>query len=127
MITEKKGGKSLLLLTYMEELEKELSSLQEYYLTHEKPENKRDPEFFAFVKEQTEPIFIKVDKWYEEALVFVKNRDVQVHPQQIESTEENIKLLLLHSYYIDVRKKRYMELYQSVLYVFDLLKNDISL
>ncbi|SFL85712.1 protein of unknown function [Gracilibacillus orientalis] len=114
----------MLLLTYIEELEKELLRLKEYYLAHERPENKRDPEFFAFVKENTEPIFEKVDHWNEEALNFVKNRNVKVHPQQVESTEENIKLLLLHSYYVDVKRKRYMELYQSVLYVFDSLKND---
>lgn len=110
----------------MNELEEELKTLKGYYLSHEKPEHKRDPEFFAYVKEQTEPVFDIVDKWHEEALAFVKNREVQVHPQQVESTEENIKLLLLHSYYIDVRKKRYMELHQSVLYVFDLLKNDLN-
>ncbi len=117
---------SLLLLTYIEELEKELVRLKEYYLTHERPENKRDPDFFAFVKENTEPVFETVDQWYGEALNFVKDRDVHVHPQQIESTEENIKLLLLHSYYVDVKRKRYMELHQSVIYVFDLLKNDID-
>ncbi len=117
---------SLLLLTYIEELEKKLGRLKEYYLTHERPENKRDPQFFAFVKENTEPVFETIDQWYEEALNFVKNRNVNVHPQQVESTAENIKLLLLHSYYVDVRRKRYMELHQSVMYVFDLLKNDMQ-
>ncbi|MGP4041302.1 DUF1798 family protein [Gracilibacillus sp. D59] len=115
----------MLLLTYIEDLEKELVKLKEYYLSHERPENKRDPKFFAFVKDNTEPVFETVDQWYEEALNFVKNRNVKVHPQQVESTEENIKLLLLHSYYVDVKRKRYMELHQSVIYVFDLLKNDI--
>lgn len=126
MIVIEGRSTSLLLLTYIEDLEKELLSLKEYYLTHERPENKRDPELFLFVKENTEPVFNMVDKWYEEALSFVKDRSVNVHPQQIESTEENIKLLLLHSYYVDVRRKRYMELYQSVIYVFDILKNDIK-
>ncbi|UOQ47611.1 YppE family protein [Gracilibacillus caseinilyticus] len=116
----------MLLLAYIEELEQELNELKSYYLTHEKPENKRDPEFFAFVKEQTAPVFKKVENWYQEALQFVKNRHVNVHPQQIESTEENIKLLLLHSYYVDVRRKRYMELHQSVIYVFSLLRDDIK-
>ncbi|QGH37003.1 DUF1798 family protein [Gracilibacillus salitolerans] len=116
----------MLLLTYIEELEKKLGRLKEYYLTHERPENKRDPQFFAFVKENTEPVFETIDQWYEEALNFVKNRNVNVHPQQVESTAENIKLLLLHSYYVDVRRKRYMELHQSVMYVFDLLKNDMQ-
>ncbi|MDX8046157.1 DUF1798 family protein [Gracilibacillus sp. S3-1-1] len=116
----------MLLLTYIEDLEKELAHLKQYYLTHERPENKRDPEFFSFVKEHTEPVFKKIEIWLEEALQFVKSRSVKVHPQQIQSTEENFKLLLLHSYYVDVKRKRYMELHQSINYVFDLLKNDIA-
>ncbi|MFC4404388.1 DUF1798 family protein [Gracilibacillus xinjiangensis] len=107
-------------------LEQILDQLKDRYLTNERPENKRDPQFFQVVKERTNPIFEQIDEWYSSALLFIKKREVQVHPQQLQSTEENLKLLLLHSYYIDVRKKRYMELYQSVKYVFDLLKKDIN-
>ncbi len=108
------------------ELEKTLDELKEYYLTHERPENKRDMAFFEYVKERTNPIFIKIDLWFELASKFVQNREVNVHPSQIQSTEENYKLILLHSYYVDVRKKRYMELFQSISYVFDLVKKDIN-
>lgn len=120
------GTALLMLLQHMETLEKELETLKENYLTHEKPENRRDPEFFAYVKKQTEPIFDIINQWYEEALTFVKNREVSVHPQQVQSTEENLHLILLNSYYIDVRRKRYMELHKSILYVFDLLKKDME-
>ncbi|WP_163537623.1 DUF1798 family protein [Gracilibacillus sp. YIM 98692] len=116
----------MLLNTSINKLTNSLEYLKKYYLEHEKPENKKDPEFFQFVREQTEPIFEIIDQWYEAAISFVQNRNVYVHPQQIESTAENLKLILLHSYYIDVRRKRYMELYKSVLYVFDLLKNDLE-
>ena len=114
------------LAIYTSNLEKELEVLKQRYLTHERPENRRDPAFFSFVKQSTDSLFELVNNWYNEATIFVKNREVLVHPQQIESTEENIKLLLLHSYYIDTPKSRYMELYQSVLYVFGLLKKDVK-
>ncbi|SER12259.1 protein of unknown function [Gracilibacillus ureilyticus] len=114
------------LLDQIIQLEQILEQLKHHYLTNERPENKRDPEFFQFVKETTSPVFDQIDQWYENALLFIKDREVHVHPQQLQSTEDNLKILLLHSYYIDVRKKRYMELYQSIKYVFDLLKKDIN-
>ncbi|QDP40423.1 DUF1798 family protein [Radiobacillus deserti] len=109
----------------IESLKKDLQHLHTYYETHEKPENKRDPAFFEYVKEETTPIYKKIKAWEQEALAFVKDREVRVHPQQVASTAENLELLLMHSYYIDVRKKRYMELYKSVEYVFDLLLKDL--
>lgn len=102
-------------------LKETLNILKNNYLTNEKPENKKDKDFFNYVKEQTKEDFILVQEWEEEALRFVKNRQVSVHPQQVASTRENFDLLLMHSYYIDVRRKRYMELNQSVHYVFDAL------
>lgn len=108
------------------ELENTLEKLKEHYLTNERPENKRDMVFFEYVREKTNPIFVKIDNWYEEASKFVQNREVHVHPSQIQSTEENYKLILLHSYYVDVRKKRYMELFQSIRYVFDLVRKDLD-
>ena len=107
------------------QLREELEYLKNRYFSHEKPENKRDRDFFTFVKEQTTPKYKVIKQWEKEALEHVKQRSIQVHPQQIVSTSENLELLLMHSYYIDARKKRYMELYKSVHYVFDLiLTND---
>ncbi|GAB2574817.1 DUF1798 family protein [Gracilibacillus alcaliphilus] len=114
------------LVTYTNTIEKALAQLKQQYLTHKRPDNRRDPQFFELVKKETDPLFELVDKWYIEATNFVKNRDVRIHPQQIASTEENIKLLLLHSFYIDTPKSRYMELYQSVLYVFSLIKKEVE-
>ncbi|ENH97307.1 hypothetical protein J416_04793 [Gracilibacillus halophilus YIM-C55.5] len=108
------------------ELRSSLEKLRQHYITHDKPENKKDPDFFQYVKEETTPLFEHIDQWQKEAEKFVQHREVNVHPQQVEDTAENVKLLLLHSYYIDVRRKRYMELYHSVLYVFQLIENDIA-
>lgn len=96
-------------------------SLKEKFLTDQKPENKRDPQFFEMVRKETEPLFDLIHKWEEETLAAIKQRQFHVHPQQIIATKENFELILMHSYYIDVKKQRYMELYQAIQYVFDLL------
>ncbi|WP_077621771.1 DUF1798 family protein [Sediminibacillus massiliensis] len=101
-------------------------NLRNRYETNDKPEDRRDREFFSFVKKETTPVHDLIVKWEEHASAFVQNKQVSVHPQQVASTSENLQLLLLHSYYIDVKRKRYMELYQSVQYVFDLLLKDIG-
>lgn len=105
-------------------LKEELEILKLNYLEQEKPEHKRDKDFFNYVKEKTMPVFQLNELWEKLALEHVKDRDVRVHPQQVASTKENIDLLLMHSYYIDVKRKRYMELNQSVQYVFDLILED---
>ncbi|MCZ0701892.1 hypothetical protein J2T56_000333 [Natronobacillus azotifigens] len=103
------------------QLKSELEKLKQRYLTEEKPENKRDPDFFAMAKAETSHLFQLIDTWEEEANDLIQKRVItSVHPQQVISTKENMELLLMHSYYIDVNKKRYMELFQSVFYVFDL-------
>ncbi|MDL4840842.1 DUF1798 family protein [Aquibacillus rhizosphaerae] len=108
------------------ELKERLDRLAQYYLENEKPKDKRDKDFFMFVREQTTPTFQLLQEWEMEALKFVKNRDVRVHPQQVSSTKENMDLLLMHSYYIDVNRKRYMNLNKSVHYVFDILLEDLN-
>ncbi|MDC3413013.1 YppE family protein [Aquibacillus sp. 3ASR75-11] len=108
------------------ELQTKILQLKERYLTSQKPEDKKDHAFFSFVKEETTPTYLLNQQWEEQAMRFVQNKKVHVHPQQIVSTSENIALLLMHSYYIDVRKKRYMELHHSVLYVFNRLLEDVD-
>lgn len=103
-----------------ERLKEELILLKERFLTNEKPENKRDYEFFSYVKDKTTPIFLLIDEWEQSANELIQKREISIHPQQVASTKDNFELLLLHSYYIDVKKKRYMELYQAIQYVFDL-------
>lgn len=96
------------------------------YESNEKPENKRDPDFFNFVKEETAKPFELIEEWGSKALLFVKNKEVSVHPQQIESTQDNLRLVLLHSYYIDARQRRYMNLHNSIKYVAEQLLKDID-
>lgn len=107
-------------------LKRQLDRLLERFEGNEPPENGRDREFFKLVKEETSPIYSNLELWEEGALAIVKERKASVHPQQVTSTRENMELLLMHSYYIDVRRKRYMELYKSIHYVFDMLLNDLD-
>lgn len=89
------------------------------------PENMKDREFFEFVKDETTPIYDLSKSWEELALEAVKSRKVKVHPNQVTSTKENLELLLMHSYYHDVRQRRYMELYKSIIYVCNQILRDL--
>lgn len=100
--------------------------LKERYEENKPPENKKDREFFLMVKEYTAPIYKLLEEWEEETLAVVKERKVNVHPHQVTSTRENMELLIMHSFYIDAKRKRYMELNHSVHYVLDQLLSDLN-
>ncbi|WP_053219446.1 DUF1798 family protein [Virgibacillus senegalensis] len=108
------------------QLKQELIPLKQRFETNEKPEDRRDKQFFLFVKEETTPFFEMVKEWEEKALQFVKNKEVTVHPQQVASTSDNLQIILMNSYYIDTPKTRYMEMYQSIVFVLDQLLADIK-
>lgn len=103
-----------------------LLELKEHFETNTAPKNKKDKSFFEYVKERTTPIYEGLEKWEILALQMTKDRRINVHPQQVVSTRENMELLLMHSFYIDVRRKRYMELYKSIQYIFDQIVQELS-
>ncbi|GGA61577.1 YppE family protein [Ornithinibacillus halotolerans] len=109
------------IVNYTNQLKIELDRLKELFNQGNPPTDRRDKDFFEMVKNNTDPIYELLAKWEELALSIIKESKISVHPNQIVSTRENMELLLMHSYYIDVRRRRYMELYKSVLYVFDQL------
>lgn len=76
-----------------------------------------DKPFFLKMKEETSSIYDLLATWEEQCLAEVKLRNLQVHPHQVHATAENIELLILHSYYKDLRKRKYMEYYNSSHYV----------
>ncbi|SDX72653.1 DUF1798 family protein [Salimicrobium album] len=106
-------------------LKESLDELHERYTSHTGPVDRTDHEFFEKVKNETAPYFELVQDWYEEVEPFVKERDVTVHPNQIKSTHENIEMLILHSYYLDVDKNRYKDLHQSSHYVLDMVLDNL--
>lgn len=108
------------------QLKQKLYILKDRYEANDPPKNRRDKAFFAMVKEETTPVYHLLDEWETLALATVKAREINVHPHQVTSTKENMELILLHSYYIDARRKRYMELYQSVDYIFDQILRELK-
>lgn len=109
-----------------EQLIQHLHYLKDKYENDSPPDNKNDRQYFIKVKEKTIPVYELLEKWEEAALKVVRERLVNVHPHQITSTKENMELLLMHSYYVDVRRKRYMELNHSILYIFDQLLQELK-
>lgn len=112
--------------TQTRQLKQELHYLKGRYEENVPPEDRRDKKFFQMVKEYATPIHTTLEEWEESTLEIVKAREVNIHPQQVTSTRENMELLLMHSFYIDVKRKRYMELNHSAHYVFDQLLNDLN-
>lgn len=109
-----------------EELKVHLIRLKNRFENTAPPENRRDRVFFQMVKKETAPIYEALERWEEAALVLVKARKVNVHPQQVTATRENMELILMHSYFMDARRKRYMELHNSASYVFDQIINELD-
>lgn len=89
---------------------------KERFVEGEKPAKERA--FFMQVKEETDPIFNILDEWAALAMTLSEVNDIALYPQQIEATKENMQSLLLHSYYKDTRKRRFMEIYKSCYYIF---------
>lgn len=107
-------------------IKKHLDHLRNMYEQNEAPKSMSDKQFFLQMKEETTPIYILLREWEKASLEAVKSNNINVHPHQIVSTKENIELLLLHSYYIDARRKRYMELNHSSHYILDKLLKEIK-
>ncbi|PAV29462.1 hypothetical protein CIL05_11390 [Virgibacillus profundi] len=107
------------------QLKQHLNNLKEIYESNNPPKDRKDKQFFRMVKEETSPIYQLLGLWEEAVLEVVKERKVNLHPQQVTSTRENMELLLMHSYYIDVKRKRYMELNNSIHYIFDQLLREL--
>ncbi|HLR15145.1 MAG TPA: DUF1798 family protein [Bacillota bacterium] len=100
-----------------EQLKQVIDQLHDIFFREEDAPSIHDKDFFLKMKEETAPIYTLLSEWEETCLAEVKLRNVQVHPHQIHATAENIELLILHSYYKDLRKRRYMEYYNSSHYV----------
>ncbi|WP_217585467.1 DUF1798 family protein [Lentibacillus saliphilus] len=109
-----------------EQLKKELNRLKQMYEQNNPPEDFKDKQFFLWMKADSTPVYDMLADWETTALNVVQQQDINLHPQQVVSTRENMELLLMHSYYKDARQKRYMELYQSIEYIFDQLLRSLK-
>lgn len=102
-----------------------MNKLKDIFETNKKPENINDQHFFKTVKDETQEIFKLLVSWEVAAKDFVERKSTKVFSPQITATKENIEVLILHSYYKDLRKRLYMERYHSVLYVLENLLEEL--
>lgn len=99
------------------QLKQAIDRLHDIFFREGEAPSMNDKEFFLKMKEETADIYELLAIWEETSLAEVKAKSIVVHPHQINSTSENIELLILHSYYKDLRKRKYMEYYKSSHYV----------
>lgn len=81
---------------------------------------------FEYVKKETEPIFSTLENWEKLTIAEINKGQLMMPITIIESTVDNMKAFIMHSYYKDVRKRRYMEIKRSILYVFRLLLKELN-
>lgn len=101
-----------------------LENLKEVFFKEEADTGVKIP--FEIIKEETMPVFLLLEAWEQQTALLVKARKVNLHPHQVQSTTENMEMLLMHSYFKDVRKRKYMETYKSSLYIFNQLLGEIQ-
>lgn len=99
-----------------EALMKATQEAKERFAHGERPTKDRD--FFMLVKAETDLTFNILDEWVALTMASSETNELALYPQQIEATKENMQSLLLHSYYKDTRKRRFMEIYKSCYYIF---------
>ncbi len=93
-----------------------LTVLEEIYRNEVVVERSRS--YFYEIKPEVDKYFDLIDTWGELAHQLFGEGMLAVYPQQIDATVDNMRVLIMHSYYKDVRKRRYMEIRQSCYYVF---------
>lgn len=111
------------LLNITEQLINDLYQLKEQFYLEQHIDDEKS--FFSEVKEATEPIFQRLHAWEEETLSHIQQQKSAVHLKQVIATKENIELLIVHGYFKDMRKRRFMEYYQSSLFVLNNLKEEL--
>lgn len=107
-----------------EKLQAYLYKLKEIYEQSEKPDH-NNKVFFEKVRSEILPYYDLLDEWDEQTKELIKQGEVKLHPQQVDATSKSLRALALHSYYIDIRKKRYMNIKKSIDYVFQLLLKEL--
>lgn len=117
-------GFKMKLVKITNKLIKDLHFLKDHFFKTIEMEDEQA--FFAYVKGETDSIFEHLHEWEAETLQYIKNNKSAVHLKQVIATKENIELLIIHSFYKDMRKRRFMEYYNSSLYVLNDLRSEIE-
>lgn len=117
-------GDRMTLIEITKQLINHIHFLKDQFFVKQLEQDER--EYFAQVKKETEPIFSLLKNWEEKSLQYVKQTKSVVHFKQINATKENIELMIIHAYFKDMRKRRFMEYYNSSLYVLQQLEGELS-
>ncbi|MFD1738506.1 YppE family protein [Bacillus salitolerans] len=79
-------------------------------------------DFFGVVKPTADEIWQVLDRWKPQVLDWIKiEKPKYFHPNQIESTCENIQAVSVQAFFPDTKEKRFKELIRSNKYIFDTL------
>lgn|SRR5699024_4843228 len=113
------NGDKFLMKDYIDKTKKlihALDLLEEKYRSETDVDRSRT--YFNKIKPEVETYLNLLEEWGELAHPLSKKGLLAIFPQQIDATIDNMRVLIMHSYYKDVRKRRYMEMKQSCYYVF---------
>src|SRR5690625_219055 len=113
-----------MLKTDMYRLTKDLISRLDYLQTlfddKTRDINHSEP-YFRFVKEDSQEVFKTLNQWEKLVLDAIDSGSISIPQQLIESTIDNMNAFIMHSYYQDIRRRKYIEMKKSCLYVFHLV------
>lgn len=113
------------IFTITEQLLVRIHFLKEKFDLENKP-MKVDKAFFEYVKKEIDPYYALIDQWESRVTQLIKQNKISLHHHQVTATVDNVRALFLHSYYIDIRKRRYMEIYKSCDYIFNQLLKELK-
>lgn len=108
------------------QLKAALEQLKEHFDQLEAPIPLNDREQFMKMKQKTTAIYELLEAWETHALKLIQAGQLNIIPQQIIAAKENIELIIPHSYYKDIRRRRYMEYNRSCHYIFNQLLAEIE-
>lgn len=103
----------------------DIKKLEQIFL-HDVPYTFQSEKDFNHVKAETEPIFERLEEWEKLVLDKINKRIISFPITMVDSTVDNISAYIMHSFYKDVRKRRYIEIKQSSLYVLRLLLKELN-
>ncbi len=86
------------------------------------PAKLNDRESFNVIKEEVTPQFQLLEQWEDELLTDIKTEALSIHPSLVQSTRENMELIIMHSFYHDTDIKRFNELVKAVDVVLDMVR-----
>lgn len=92
------------------------------YTNGASPAKLNDREAFHVIKEEVTPQFQLMEQWEDELLTDIKTHTLSIHPSLVQSTRENMELIIMHSFYHDTDVKRFNELVKSVDVVLDMVR-----